>query len=403
MVFQQQEDITQKLDSISQSFSRLTDCLQRAYTLVDDSQTLMKNILDSVPCAILVFDAHLSLYYGNQSAQSLFGDFINHFLDRNINELKQNYTFSPSDNQFQEFNPFRYIINRESAYFSDLILYYNKQQTPVEMWINDITVFDHQYMAMIVLDISERKSIEKVLREEMRIKAEFKSAHRILQALLPEKTPILENFELAARCIPASSIGGDFYDWYLNDNQDLILNVGDVMGKEMSAGLLMTTLRSALRTNINSHELNVNLEQVADTLITDFEQLGSFTTVFQGRLQPKEKRMFYVSAGHTGGFMLRAGGEIDTLGDINLPLGVQRQAPYRLHQFQFEKGDRLILYTRGIIYSYNQGELNSIHQNLGKFLQDFYSAEKIVDRLFQVTAELGQSHDRTVVVLSCIS
>lgn len=405
MVFQPQEQISQKLDTISQSFSRLTDGLQRAYTLVGNDHTLMRNLLDAVPCGILVFDMEFCLYYANKCAETLFGDFLVTAEDKNVETLKTFYSFRfPTVNNPEDYDFFGNIFNGEGAYFSDVILCEGDQEIPVEIWIHpEVQFFDQQYIAMIVLDISERKKIEKVLLEKMRMEAEFKSADRILQALLPEQTPLLTNFELAARCFPASSIGGDFYDWYLNENQELIFTLGDVMGKELSAGLIMTIIRSALRTTLDCHELNVTLEEVADMLIKDFEQLGSFTTIFHGRLQPQQRTVFYVSAGHTSGFMLRSGGQIETLGDINLPLGVQRLAPYRLHQFQFQKGDRLILYTRGIVHSYNPNQLDLINENLAEILGDCYSGQQIVDRLFEATDESGKYHDRTVIALSCIA
>ncbi|MEB3192728.1 MAG: SpoIIE family protein phosphatase [Snowella sp.] len=414
MPFQQQAQITQKLDTIAQSFGRLTERLERAYTLLGDGHTLMRNLLDAVPCGVLIFDEQHQLSYGNRAAEDLFGHLINeaeNSEETTLENLKQAFSncLLDPENSNQICNLFANVLEHKAAYLPDVVLQKQDQQIFLEVWINpDAQIFDQRYRIikphtiMILLDISERKRIEQVLRSEMRMQAEFKSADRILHALLPAKTPKLPNFEIAARCIPASAIGGDFYDWYFKDDQHLILSLGDVMGKEMAAALLMTTLRAALRTTVDASELDETITDVAETLISDFEQLGSFATVIHGRLQPQNRTLFYVSAGHTCGLMFRSNGKIEGLGDCNLPLGVPRLAPYRLHQFQFQPGDRLILYTRGIVHSQPNQELEEISQSFARLLEDCYHAEEILERLFQTTDDLGKYQDRTVLVLNCL-
>ncbi|MGL5034634.1 MAG: SpoIIE family protein phosphatase [Microcystaceae cyanobacterium] len=415
MPFQKQQEITQKLDTIAQSFGRLTERLGRAYTLLGDGHTLMRNLLDAVPCGVLIFDEQCQLSYVNQAAELLFERLVSETENQEkitLETLKQAFSFCLLNPEYPSdiCHLFAKVLEQKEVYLPDIVLQKEDQQIFLEVWINpEVQILDQHYRSiknhtiMILLDISERKRIEQVLREEMRMQAEFKSADRILQALLPAQIPQLPNFEIAARCLPASAIGGDFYDWYFKGDQHLILSLGDVMGQEMAAALLMTTLRSALRTTIDASELDETITDVADTLIEDFEQLGRFATVFHGRLQPQDRTLFYVSAGHTCGFMLRSNGKIEALGDCNLPLGVPRLAPYRLHQFQFEKGDRLILYTRGIVRSQPEQELEIMLQSFAQLLEDCYRAEEIVERLFQTTEDSGKYQDRTVLVLNCLA
>jgi serine phosphatase RsbU (regulator of sigma subunit) len=415
MPFQKQQHITQKLDTIAQSLGRLTERLGRAYILLGDGHTLMRNLLDAVPCGVLIFDEQCQLSYANQAAEVLFGHLVKEAKDSGQTSwatLEEAFHFCSVNPGYPNdiCHLFAKVLEQKAAYLPDVVLQKQDQKIFLEVWINpEAQIFDQRYRIikphtiMVLLDISERKRIEQVLREEMRMQAEFKSADRILQALLPDQIPQLPNFEIAARSIPASAIGGDFYDWYFKGNQHLILSLGDVMGKEMAAALLMTTLRAALRTTIDASELDETITDVSETLIGDFEQLGSFATVFHGRLQPKDRTLFYVSAGHTCGLMLRVNGKIESLGDCNLPLGVPRLAAYRLHQFQFQPGDRLILYTRGIVRSQPDQELDIMAQSFANLLRDCYRAEEILERLFQSTDDLGKYQDRTVLVLNCLA
>lgn len=416
MPFPKQTQITQKLDTITQSLSRLTERLGRAYTLLGDGHTLMRNLLDAVPCGVLIFDEKFQLSYANQAAEGLFGYLMNQSEDQgetSLESLEQAFSFCLQNPEHPReiCHLFARVLEQKAIYLPEVLLQKEDEQIFLEVWINpDAQIFDQRYQRskphtiMILLNISERKRIEQVLQEEMRIRAEFKSADRILQALLPAQIPTIPNFEIAARCIPASAIGGDFYDWYFNGDQHLVLSLGDVMGKEMAAALLMTTLRAALRTTVNARELDKTITDVSEALMGDFEQLSSFATVFHGRLQPKDRELFYVSAGHTCGFMLRFSGSVEVLGDCNLPLGVPRLASYRLHQFQFQPGDRLILYTRGIVRSQPHQELETpIFQPLVNLLKDCYRAEEMLEQLFQSTEDLGKLQDRTVLILNCLT
>ncbi len=415
MPFQKQQQITQKLDTITQSFSRLTERLERAYTLIGDGYTLMRNLLDAVPCGVLIFDETFHLSYANQVAEELFGNLVNEVQAQSgesLASLEKAFTFCHLNPEHPNIicHLFAQVLNQEATYLPDVVLQKGEQTNFLEVWINPkVQVFDQRYRKtqqntiMILLDISERKKIEQVLREEMKIQAEFKSADRILQALLPDQTPQLPNFEIAAHCIPASVIGGDFYDWYLKDDGQLIFSLGDVMGKEMSAALLMTTLRSALRTSFIQMELDVTLQQVGEALLNDFEQLNSFATVFHGRLEPTEKRLVFVNAGHTCGFILRADGTIDGLAEAQLPLGIPHQEPYQLHQYQFQKGDRLVLYTRGIIRSHKEDSVDEITRHLARSLENSNNAQEMVESLLQLTDERGADQDRTVLVLNCLT
>lgn len=403
MAFYRANTIHQKLSTITQSFDRLTERLQRAYTLIGEEQTLMKQFLDAVPSGILFFDSQSRLFYANQAAIALFTEFNPSSEEKNLTILQNNYSFYQGDHQ-QEYphanHPITNVLNQQEAYLNDITLKKGDEYIPLEVWIKpNVEIAKQTYTMMVFLDLTERKKLEQILREQMKIQAEFKSANRILKALLPNKIPQIPGFDLAARYIPASAVGGDFYDWYFNADQNLILSVGDVMGQQMSSALLMTTLRSALRTTFGNTSPDVTVERVAATLERDFEQLNSFATLFQGQLEIPQKRLVYVSAGHTCGFMLRGEGEVERLGEGNPPLGIEGKSTYQPYEFQFQPGDRLVLYTRGIIHSYRQ--LNLKASTMKESLLDCPTAEAMVERLLQITEPSPTPYDRTVLVLRC--
>jgi serine phosphatase RsbU (regulator of sigma subunit) len=177
------------------------------------------------------------------------------------------------------------------------------------------------------------------------------------------------------------------------------------MGKEMSAALLMTTLRSALRTTFNQGNLETVLAQVSATLLSDFEKLGSFATVFHGRLDPQNRHLLYVCAGHTCGLMLRADGKIEWLEEAQLPLGIVAQEIYQCYECQFSPGDCLVLYTRGVFRSFPQKELEKIAEKgyVIEMNEPKKNAVATMEWFFQQTEDQGQAQDRTVLVLNCLT
>lgn len=403
MAFYRANTINQKLTTISQSFDRLTERLQRAYTLIGEGRTLMKQFLDAVPSGVLFFDSQYRLFYANQAAEALLTEFCQSAEEKNLTTLQTYYSFYRVDTQAEypsPNHPITKVLNSQETYIDDIALKKGDEYIPLEIWIKPkVEIAKQTYTMMVFLDLTERKKLEQILREQMKIQAEFKSANRILKALLPHKTPQITGFDLAAHYIPASAVGGDFYDWYFNTDHNLILSVGDVMGQQMSAALLMTTLRAALRTALDSTNPDITLERVAATLETDFERLNSFATLFHGQLQIPQKRLVYVSAGHTCGLMLRGNGQVERLGEASPPLGIEGKSTYQPYQFQFQPGDRLVLYTRGIIHCYRQLDLKA--SSIKDSLLDCPTAETMVERLLQITEPSPTPYDRTVLVLRC--
>src|SRR6185369_14974069 len=102
----------------------------------------------------------------------------------------------------------------------------------------------------VMRDISERKRADQALREseERRciLQAELTCAAAVQAKLLPRSTPDLPGFEIAARCVPAHQVGGDFYDWQEMAPGILSVTLGDVMGNGMAAAMLMATVRAAV-------------------------------------------------------------------------------------------------------------------------------------------------------------
>jgi serine phosphatase RsbU (regulator of sigma subunit)/CHASE3 domain sensor protein len=238
------------------------------------------------------------------------------------------------------------------------------------------------------------------LREERHqaVEAELARAAQLQADLLPHVAPTVAGLDVAARCLPARRVGGDFFDWHEPAPGVLTLTLGDVMGKGLSAALLMATVRAALDTADGRRSPAQTLDAVAAATHPVLERAGAFVTLFHARAEAATARVTYADAGHGHTFVRRAGGAVEGLPARGLPLGVLPGEHYPAGALDLAPGDALVIYSDGLLDA--RPDLALTAEVLAARLDDAASAAEIVDRL---TALADASHDLpddlTVVVL----
>jgi PAS domain S-box-containing protein len=220
-------------------------------------------------------------------------------------------------------------------------------------------------------------------------------AAQVQRDLLPEPLPELEGYELAGICRPSKEMGGDFYDWYRRGPGGLALTVGDVMGKDMPAALLMATVRVALRTSAVQPTVGEAVRWAAASIERDLERAGAFVTLFHGRLELGTGRVTYVDAGHGLVLVVGKGGVRRPGGGRWLPLGVEAGEAYGEVEERLEAGEALVVFSDGVLDVHP--ELGERLEAAGERLEAAGSAEEMVERL--ASGPGAAADDVTVVVL----
>jgi PAS domain S-box-containing protein len=187
---------------------------------------------------------------------------------------------------------------------------------------------------VILEDVSERKGHAEL-------------AARIQQELLPRSAPNVKGYEVAAACLSALEVAGDFYDWILSEDGRLQITVADVMGKGMGAALVMATVRAVLRAAPASLSPAARVRLAADGMVGT--ESGLFVTLFHGSLDPSTGMLDYVDAGHGYCMVLRPGGEVVRLPGRSLPLGVLPDEEFHQGAIRLDPGDSLLVYSDGLV------------------------------------------------------
>jgi PAS domain S-box-containing protein len=252
-------------------------------------------------------------------------------------------------------------------------------------------------------DISERKKAEEALREsEIRhyqLQLELVYAAQIQAKLLPHGYPRIAGFDIAAKCLPAKQVGGDFFDWQEVCPGVWGFTLGDVMGKGMAAAMLMATVRASMR-SVAHNRPSEALRLAEQALKADLDNSESFVTLFHGQLNVADRSFIFVDCGHGFDFVRRADGTVRGLSPRGLPLGVPGQKVYEEGVISFDAGDTLVLYSDGLIDA--RPDLNLDSKLLAERINGAADAQEMVDRLMGLTEQDGpQPDDITVLVVHC--
>lgn len=189
-----------------------------------------------------------------------------------------------------------------------------------------------------------------------RIHREIEIAREVQERLLPKQAPEIPGLDLAGVCVPAQTIGGDYYDYLTTPAGEYGFAIGDIAGKGIPASLLMASLQSSLRGLIAGGALDLpELMKRLNRLVYDATPTNRFATFFYALYDSNSRRMRCICAGHNPALLIRAGGSgIHWIKPNGLALGLTRQATYDEYTLILAPGDVLILYTDGVTEAMNE-------------------------------------------------
>ena len=251
---------------------------------------------------------------------------------------------------------------------------------------------------------------QKEHRQLESLQKDLALASEIQQYFLPSTFPPFpedcDKLEIYASMEAAKDIGGDFYDFFRIDDDQIGLVIADVCGKGIPAALFMAVSQTILRTKAASSASAAECLTEANRLLADYSVEYMFVTTFYAIYNMKTGHVNYCNAGHNVPYVLRADGTIEQLPkSSNVMVGAFKEATYQEDSLQMGHGDTLVMYTDGVTEAMNRNDKAFGNKRLEFLLGGLsdLSCQQIVETVktgvscFVDGAE--QSDDMTMLVL----
>ena len=213
-------------------------------------------------------------------------------------------------------------------------------------------------LAREIDDYTER--IAAITREKERIGTELELAARIQAESLPNDFPAFpdrQDFDIYATMDPAKEVGGDFYNFFLIDDDHLAITIADVSGKGIPAALFMMVSMIILADTLHMGKSPAETLTIANAAICSNNQEEMFVTVWLGILELSTGRLVAANAGHEYPILMSPGGAFELIHDKHgFVVGGMDGVRYREYELQLEPGAKLFVYTDGVPEATNAQE-----------------------------------------------
>lgn len=227
----------------------------------------------------------------------------------------------------------------------------------------------------------------------------------IQKTLLPKNFPPYDaddNFSLYATVEPTNDSAGDFYDFYMLDNDHLVVTIGAVSGKGIRTSLFMVETKTMLKNNALSGLTPCEVLNITNNQLNADNEENIIVTVFFGILEISTGKFTYSNSGHNNPFVYRCGIKFDYLPmSKSMALGVLKDVNYKQRELTLEVGDIVFAYTDGITEAVNN--YNEIYSeaklllNLNRFIGNRPDAplKMMIDHVSLLIAQHSQGVEQT--------
>ena len=248
------------------------------------------------------------------------------------------------------------------------------------------------------------RSVKQGAQQLEKQEEEMQRASEIQRSLLPKEIPQLAGFEVAGAWRPARAVSGDYYDVFKLDGGRLGLCIADVVGKGVSAALMMANVQAAVRAYAGSAESPAELCAKVNSLLCENLATGKFVTFLYGVLDSEKRTFDYCNAGQVYPILVSQG-STQALDHGGAVLGVLPKWEYENAKIEFRAGDRLLLVTDGITEASGADDAEFGEDKLAEAALQFSkrTAVEMCDALLSEVSAFCDAHfrdDATLLVIA---
>ena len=205
----------------------------------------------------------------------------------------------------------------------------------------------HAGVALEVIQLAEQLAERR--DAERRADPELAIARDVQSRLFPQRLPQLPHLDIAARCIQARSVGGDYYDFLDLAPGQIGWVLADVSGKGMHAALRMANMQAHVRSQAASAPQDpLRMLRQVNRMLCESTQVGHFATLFLGVWTDASRRLAYINCGHNPPLCLRRDGSVEWLRATATVLGAFEEWECTLGRLLLAPGDLVVAYSDGV-------------------------------------------------------
>ena len=412
-----------KFGEIASSLAYYLNSFSNIDKFLDYICVILKHIFSKKTILIIPLNYEGEIWYENIKI-STNDEFIT--MQEEINNFYSDFNFSKNFKIKEILNFENALKNNFKEYYIDTekILSRGKCRGFIYIFSHDLSmesIADDSNFIFIKNCLSvglENYCLIKTKKKHENVDREISTGAEIQSQLLPDYCPVIYGIDLAAHCRPALQLGGDYYDFMClkmnisekrKEKSRWALVIGDVMGKGIPAGLLMTMLRGMLRaevlTGLPPDRILHDLNQLA---INDLDQSHRFVTLFYSDYDPRTRKLRFSNAAHNPPLLWKNSDQKILKLDANgFVLGLQKNAEYSCGEIKLNENDLLLYYTDGVIDTSNSlGERfdeERLMKTFAKLCKQSFTSQEILNKIFKKLDEFtGQNRhledDASIVV-----
>ena len=254
--------------------------------------------------------------------------------------------------------------------------------------------------------IESFENLRRTTSAKERMESELNIGRDIQMSMLPLEFPAFPDrseFDVHATLVPAREVGGDFYDFFLVDEDRFCLCIGDVSGKGVPAALFMAVTKTLIKSRASNDFSPASILTHVNNEISRQNEASMFVTIFLGTLDLRSGSFTYTNAGHNPPYVKSKVGDVIRLDQRHGPvIGALEDMVYGEDRITLSGGDMLLLYTDGVTEAMNaEGELYEEHRLVDVLARELTTVESMVgetvDDVWRFQGDAQQADDVTIL------
>ena len=365
-----------------------------------ESEKRTRLIIESSLSAIVIMDSYGLVTDWNHQAEKMFGWSRDEAIGQRLEDLIIPLRFRKAHRQGLKLFLHTGIGPMLNELVEHVAIRKDGSEFPVEVSIAPLKLGNTYIFSGFIHEITARKAAEQKIRQaevnQAIAQSEMKIAQRIQASLLPSAPIKSDYFEVTGYCLPTESAGGDYFDYFFRNDDNVDIIIADVSGHHSIGPLLfMVEARSAIRTLAKGPGTpSKTLSVLNDFMFEDLDKADYFITLFYLQYDLSTQQLSYANAGHPPPLLLsplqRECRQLDADGMI---LGVRKNVIFEEKITPIAKGDLILLYTDGLTEAESpSGDffgVERVSDILIQYAQD--SPEKIINALLMNLKQFCQS------------